>query len=55
MDLFALALVRASLRPWLAVLYLRTSVRMGDYRVLFDVDGECIVIRRIRDRKDAYD
>ena len=30
-------------------------LRMGDYRVLFDVVGACIVIRRIKDRKDAYD
>ena len=30
-------------------------LRMGDYRILFDVAGECIIIRRIRDRKDAYD
>ena len=30
-------------------------LRMGDYRVLFDVEGECIIIRRIKDRKEAYD
>jgi len=30
-------------------------LRMGDFRILFDVVGECIVIRRIKDRKEAYD
>jgi len=30
-------------------------LRMGDYRILFDVAGECIIIRRIKDRKEAYD
>ena len=30
-------------------------LRMGDYRVLFDVTGEVIVIRRIGNRKDVYD
>jgi mRNA interferase RelE/StbE len=30
-------------------------LRMGDYRVLFDLEGGCIVIRRIKDRKEAYD
>ena len=30
-------------------------LRMGDYRILFDVVGQCIIIRRIRDRKEAYD
>ena len=30
-------------------------LRTGDYRVLFDVEGGCIVIRRIKDRKVAYD
>jgi mRNA interferase RelE/StbE len=30
-------------------------LRMGDYRVLFDVAGRVIVIRRIGDRKDVYD
>ena len=30
-------------------------LRMGDYRVLFDVAGHRIIIRRIRDRKEAYD
>jgi mRNA-degrading endonuclease RelE of RelBE toxin-antitoxin system len=29
--------------------------RMGDYRVLFDVAGRVIVIRRGGDRKDVYD
>ena len=29
--------------------------RMGDYRILFDVEGGVIVIRRIGNRKDVYD
>ena len=30
-------------------------LRMGDYRILFDVAGECIIIRRVKNRKEAYD
>jgi mRNA interferase RelE/StbE len=30
-------------------------LRMGNYRILFDVEGEVIVIRRIGDRKQIYD
>ncbi len=30
-------------------------LRMGDYRVLFDVEGSVIIIRRLGDRKDIYD
>ena len=30
-------------------------LRMGDYRVLFDVEGGVLVIRRIGNRKDVYD
>ena len=30
-------------------------LRMGDYRILFDVVGGSIIIRRIKDRKEAYD
>ena len=30
-------------------------LRMGDYRVLFDVENDVIVIRRIGNRKDVYD
>jgi len=29
--------------------------RMGDFRILFDVEGHPIVIRRIGNRKDIYD
>ena len=29
-------------------------LRSGDYRVLFDLDGETILIRRIKNRRDAY-
>jgi mRNA interferase RelE/StbE len=29
-------------------------LRVGDYRALFEVDGEVIVVHRIRHRKDAY-
>ena len=30
-------------------------LRMGDYRILFDVENDVIVIRRIGNRKDVYD
>ena len=30
-------------------------LRMGDYRILFDVADDVIVIRRIGNRKDVYD
>ncbi len=30
-------------------------LRMGDYRILFDVEDDVIVIRRIGNRKDVYD
>jgi mRNA interferase RelE/StbE len=30
-------------------------LRTGDYRILFDVEGNTIVIRRIGHRKDVYD
>jgi mRNA interferase RelE/StbE len=30
-------------------------LRMGDYRVLFDVETDVIIIRRIKHRKEAYD
>jgi mRNA interferase RelE/StbE len=30
-------------------------LRMGDYRVLFDVEGSVIVIRRIGHRKNIYE
>ena len=30
-------------------------LRMGDYRILFDVDGSVIIARRIGSRKDVYD
>jgi mRNA interferase RelE/StbE len=30
-------------------------LRMGDYRVLFDVEGDVIIVRRIGDRKGVYD
>ena len=29
-------------------------LRMGDYRILFDVEDDVIVIRRIGNRKDVY-
>jgi mRNA interferase RelE/StbE len=29
-------------------------LRVGDYRVLFEVAGENVIIYRIRHRKDAY-
>ncbi len=30
-------------------------LRAGDYRVLFDIEGETIVIQKIKHRKKAYD
>ncbi len=30
-------------------------LRMGDYRILFDITGDVIVIRRIGHRKHIYD
>jgi mRNA interferase RelE/StbE len=30
-------------------------LRMGDYRVLFDVEGDVIVIRNVGHRKNIYD
>lgn len=30
-------------------------LRTGDYRILFDVEGDSIVIRRIGHRKNMYD
>ncbi len=30
-------------------------LRMGDFRILFDVVKDAIVVQRIKDRKEAYD
>jgi len=30
-------------------------LRMGDYRVLFDVEGQTITICRVKHRREAYD
>ena len=30
-------------------------LRMGDYRILFDVEGDVIIIRRVGNRKNVYD
>jgi mRNA-degrading endonuclease RelE of RelBE toxin-antitoxin system len=30
-------------------------LRSGDFRILFDVTGNKIIVQRIRDRKEAYD
>jgi mRNA interferase RelE/StbE len=30
-------------------------LRMGDYRVLFDVEGDEIIIGRVKHRRDAYE
>jgi mRNA interferase RelE/StbE len=30
-------------------------LRMGDFRILFDVDDGTIIVRRIKNRKEAYD
>ena len=29
-------------------------LRVGDYRVLFEVEGEAIVVYRVRHRREAY-
>ena len=29
-------------------------LRSGEYRVLFDCDGKTVVVRRIKNRRDAY-
>ena len=29
-------------------------LRSGDYRVLFDCDGKTVLVRRIKNRRDAY-
>jgi mRNA interferase RelE/StbE len=29
-------------------------LRLGDYRILFEVEGNRVIIYRILDRKDAY-
>ena len=29
-------------------------LRVGDYRVLFDVEGQVVVVRRVRHRREAY-
>jgi mRNA interferase RelE/StbE len=30
-------------------------LRMGNFRILFDVDDDTITVRKIKDRKEAYD
>jgi mRNA interferase RelE/StbE len=30
-------------------------LRMGDFRILFDVNEDVIIIQRIKNRKEAYD
>jgi mRNA interferase RelE/StbE len=30
-------------------------LRMGDYRILFDVEGDTIVVQKIGHRKDVYE
>ena len=32
-----------------------SRLRMGDFRILFDVEANVIVVRRIGNRKDVYD
>jgi mRNA interferase RelE/StbE len=29
-------------------------LRVGDYRVLFEIEGETIVVYRVRHRREAY-
>ena len=33
----------------------RALARSGDFRILFEVEGSTVVIRTIRDRKEAYE
>jgi mRNA interferase RelE/StbE len=33
---------------------LEFRLRVGDYRVLFDVEGARVIVRRIRHRREAY-
>jgi mRNA interferase RelE/StbE len=33
----------------------RYRLRVGDYRVLFDVDGSKIIVYRVLHRREAYD
>ena len=35
--------------------FLGYRLRMGDYRILFDIEGDVIVIQKIGNRKDVYD
>lgn len=30
-------------------------LRVGNWRALFDVDGDRVIVHRVRDRRDAYD
>lgn len=30
-------------------------LRVGDYRVLFDLDGDRVLVQRIRNRREAYE
>ena len=30
-------------------------LRVGDYRVLFDLDGERVLVQRVRHRREAYE
>ncbi|NMW18524.1 MAG: type II toxin-antitoxin system RelE/ParE family toxin [Chlorobiaceae bacterium] len=32
----------------------RNSLRVGDYRVLFGVEGQKVIVYRIKHRKEAY-
>jgi mRNA interferase RelE/StbE len=29
-------------------------LRVGDYRVLFEIEGECVVVYRVLHRKESY-
>ena len=30
-------------------------LRMGNFRILFDIDKQTIIVHKIKDRKEAYD
>ncbi|MFO7537161.1 MAG: type II toxin-antitoxin system RelE/ParE family toxin [Chloroflexota bacterium] len=38
----------------LSFFYPEYRLRVGDYRVLFEIEGNQVVIYRIRHRKDVY-
>ena len=33
----------------------RYRLRVGDWRVLFDIEGDCVVVHHVSHRSEAYD